>query len=843
VGTERSYLYQRRGDRWQQLTPLDAPGDLSAPGSAAFVSGTNFLVGAPFENTDAGLRSGRVRTYEVTTGLGVFDGPSVASPEITSDGVIEVNLGDIVVGRKVTRSITLQNLSATLLEGVSITSDGTDGESLVIPPITELAVGASTTLHLSVTPPLSGIWQTRIYVDGYGGTYSQRVLRVIANVLESPEPPFIAIGPRSQLVWDEAPVDFVVDAGGTESLGFQWTKDGKTLPGATTRQLNIRTAGAANAGTYKVKVSNSSGSAESLEASLAVYDRKADTALRVNDGAEFTLEAPVVGPGVVFKWFRNSVALVEGGAYSGTAAKVLRVSAATPALAGQFSVVVNPGAAQVTPQKWNVTVLQRPSITNGANFLAQLNVARGVTERISTTPTATRYTFKNLPPGIVGDQYYGTISGKPTRPGLYQVSVVASNAAGLSEERVFPMQVGGVDLRSVGDYRGTISRQDVNEQLGGQVQFSTSATGACTGVLQSGRRTVRFTTSLFQSLDAASYFAEVDASTTTSVEKYELVITVATGRLQGKLSTDSIPVPINVVNGWVNPWSALNPSSQWTDYCTVAISPRNVVTDFSSIPGGSSYTTLGIDTMGRVTWAGRMADGAVTVYSTTLSPTLINRDASDAVEMPVFIPLNSGSGSLLGSLQLNQSNTSSGSYHNITGAMDWFGMAAAPSSRTRNYKTGIARHDLVAVGGWYAAPSPGLPVLGLNLVPLNARLNIAGAGFEAAAQASLVVPPFTLTGAAKAVMPSPNAVTRSLTVDRTKGTFSGAFKLTDANLINPAKKEVRSVKFYGVLVTASRTGSGFVALPARPDIFVSPPTTTLTSPIRSARLTLAPTNP
>jgi hypothetical protein len=102
-------------------------------------------------------------------------------------------------------------------------------------------------------------------------------------------------------------------------------------------------------------------------------------------------------------------------------------------------------------------------------------------------------------------------------------------------------------------------------------------------------------------------------------------------------------------------------------------------------------------------------------------------------------------------------------------------------------------------------------------------------------------PSFTLSGALAAFFPPPNALSRTLLVNRTQGTFSGSFKLTDSDILNPAINVVRQATFHGVLLNREGVGAGFVSLPEMPDIFASPPTTVNTSPIRSARLSLTPT--
>ncbi len=838
AATDRSYIYQRRGNRWVQLTPIDGTSSPSAPGGVVAAAGTHCLAGSAEQVTAGGTASGAVQSYEVTSGLAVFDGPSLSSPEITDDPTTNVDLGDIVFGQTVRRTFTLQNLSSSDMEDVSIYGDGADGETLSVPNVTTLTPCGSLTFTVMLSPSSTGSWESDIEFDADGDQSVSSIIHVTANVVDDPEKPVVLSGPRSLLVWKDAPATFSVNVDGTAPFSYQWYKDGLAIAGATEASLQIPAAQAANTGSYKARVTNAAGSVFSPSATLAVYTWMPATALRVNNGNGFALNAPVVGPGVTYRWLFNNAALKDGPVFSGSITNHLKVSMASAAQNGQFSIVLNPGSGQVVAQQWNVTVAQQPQVLNPPGFLGMLNVARVVTDRINCTPAATRFRFSGLPPGIVGDLYTGTISGVPSKPGSYNLSVTPSNAAGNGVTKVFPITVTSIDTRAIGQFRGTIARHEANNGLGGFVQLATAANGRSTGTLTSGSHVVRFNTTLLQSPDGSGYYADVDASRTGVTEKYELLVTLATGALSGTVVTSTFPSPRQVVSGWINPWSASNQALLWSDYCTASISPKNTVTDFTRTPGGTSYTTLGISTLGTVAWAGRMADGSVTTFATMLSPTMTNPGSSDDVQAPVYLLLNSGTGSVLGAVKLSQSDPLKADYHTLTGSLDWYKMAAPAGTKVRSYASGITLHSLVVNGAGYAPPSPGLPVLNLPTTSLNAMLSITGAGFETAAQASLMSTPFTLSGSASASMPLPNTLSRTLVIDRTHGTFSGSFILTDPDKLNPALKVMRSVSFYGVLLTQAGSGAGFVSLPQLPDVFATPPTTVNTSPILSARLAL-----
>jgi len=68
--------------------------------------------------------------------------------------------------------------------------------------------------------------------------------------------PYIFIQPQPQVVYAGGTASFSVGAGGAMPLGYQWTRNGTNLPGATNPTLLIPNLGPANAGSYAVIVNN-----------------------------------------------------------------------------------------------------------------------------------------------------------------------------------------------------------------------------------------------------------------------------------------------------------------------------------------------------------------------------------------------------------------------------------------------------------------------------------------------------------------------------------------------------------------------------------------------------------
>ncbi len=87
-----------------------------------------------------------------------------------------------------------------------------------------------------------------------------------------PDPPAIAIQPRSSIVIEEGDAQMQVWATGGRPLSYQWQLNGIDLPEGTNSVLHLTNISLAQAGAYTVVVSNSYGSVVSQPAVLQVWD-------------------------------------------------------------------------------------------------------------------------------------------------------------------------------------------------------------------------------------------------------------------------------------------------------------------------------------------------------------------------------------------------------------------------------------------------------------------------------------------------------------------------------------------------------------------------------------------
>jgi hypothetical protein len=105
-------------------------------------------------------------------------------------------------------------------------------------------------------------------------------------------PPFIITQPDSQSQLPGSTVTFAVQAGGTPPLSYQWKFNNSDIPDATSPSLSLTDVNSAQAGTYRVQVSNSFGFVFSAEASLELAQSSQVTAWLSPNGSVSNNPAP-----------------------------------------------------------------------------------------------------------------------------------------------------------------------------------------------------------------------------------------------------------------------------------------------------------------------------------------------------------------------------------------------------------------------------------------------------------------------------------------------------------------------------------------------------------------------
>jgi hypothetical protein len=161
-------------------------------------------------------------------------------------------------------------------------------------------------------------------------------------------PPVITQQPTSQSVVAGGTASFSVSASGTEPLLCQWLFNGAPLSGATAATLALNNVQLANAGQYRVIVSNESGSVTSQVATLTVYAPPSITSQPISQtispGHSLTLTVQATGTAPLhYRWLLNGTD-IPGAPDSPT----LNIPNVTAEFAGQISVLVSNSYGAVT---------------------------------------------------------------------------------------------------------------------------------------------------------------------------------------------------------------------------------------------------------------------------------------------------------------------------------------------------------------------------------------------------------------------------------------------------------------------------------------------------------------
>lgn len=158
-------------------------------------------------------------------------------------------------------------------------------------------------------------------------------------------PPTIAAQPQAQMVAFGESVTFSVAVGGTAPFSFQWEKDGVAIAGATGSSYIIELASSAEAGSYRVRITNDFGEVLSASVTLEVGAPIAPTitaqprSLVLIPGKRLSLWVLTAGsPPLSYQWSKDGVEI------PGATGAFYEVAVASAADGGGYTVEVsNPG--------------------------------------------------------------------------------------------------------------------------------------------------------------------------------------------------------------------------------------------------------------------------------------------------------------------------------------------------------------------------------------------------------------------------------------------------------------------------------------------------------------------
>jgi hypothetical protein len=154
------------------------------------------------------------------------------------------------------------------------------------------------------------------------------------------DPPVITTDPVSAARNYHEPATFFITATGDPAPTYRWYKDGAPISGATDASYTIALPANADEGGYTCEATNSAGAATSGAATLTVFDpyiSSNPTGASVLAGTPVQFAVVANGSGTLsYQWYRDGVAVVDGGNISGASTATLSIGDATNAEAGTY---------------------------------------------------------------------------------------------------------------------------------------------------------------------------------------------------------------------------------------------------------------------------------------------------------------------------------------------------------------------------------------------------------------------------------------------------------------------------------------------------------------------------
>lgn len=677
------------------------------------------------------------------------------------------------------------------------------------------------------------------------GDYSVRVTNIAGNVISlaaplivvTDEPKIVSLSP-SRLVAVGGAATLQVNAVGQPPLKYQWFKGTVKIATGIQAQLALANVQIKDAGAYRVEVTSgattpvSSGNVE-----VGVVDTAAKAVVTASGGTT-KLEVKTAGNGLTYAWKKDDVSVVPDARVTGTDRNILSIGKPLgDEDSGLYTLVVNGPGGSVTTQGHLLSVFsEAPEITeNPPVFPAAIVGGEFTPYTIPVNPdskkTPTAFAASGLPPGLKIDTKTGRITGKPTAiskdPLGYLVKLTASNTKGKSivEGRLL---VQDLPANVIGYFVAPIGRQAViNGGLGGRLELTVSKTAAFTGKLFLGAVTYPLKGAL------AVTPAVGEAISTQSGQQIiirkglsNLTLSVVFDAPNNRISSAQVTDGSATVSftGWRNKWSKTTPATTaFGTYHTFALEIPGTWAGNDAVPQGNGYGAFTIAADGKLSIAGKLADGEALTNAGFVGP-----DGEIAVFKTLYTTKDKGS--IVGTLDLDAPA--------LDGEITW-SRPVNPSDKHRLYRAGFPDViTLTAVGGQYVAPVAPLVFLNLDAGD-HARLILSEGGIEGFVAALTDLDIDAIIGAKSKVTLPPNAAVNprkpTLTLTDKTGLIKGGFNLENANPVSVGKVVKQAVKFEGVAVRhgADLKGAGFFLLPQLPS-----EATPVNTPILSGQVTV-----
>jgi alpha-tubulin suppressor-like RCC1 family protein len=422
-------------------------------------------------------------------------------------GVVTSNSATLVVN--VPPSITTQPVSLASIPGsgatFTVVAAGAPTPSYQWYKGADLIAGAAGASYVISQVSTNDAGQYKVVVTNPVGTAESNVVSLTVNI-----PPVIGTQPATaKSVSAGTAVDFIVVATGTPAPSFQWRKDGVAINGATSSIYTIAAAGAVDAGTYTVVVTNAGGFITSNSSVLTVSSFPVITqqplARAVTQGAAATFSVAAVGSApLTYEWRKDGVVIPGATGTSYTVASVQTSDASS------YMVIVQNSLGSVSSNAAVLTVAVPVTITTApANVTVAAGSPASFTVVVSGTAPFT-YQWKKDGVGIAGASLATLTLPAPSLADAGSYAVTVANA-------VSDVSSGGALLTVTAPPAITTQPQALTVVAGAGASLTVVATGGPAPTYQwkkngspvAGATLATLTFAAAQAADAAAYTVEV----------------------------------------------------------------------------------------------------------------------------------------------------------------------------------------------------------------------------------------------------------------------------------------------------------------------------------------------
>ena len=734
------------------------------------------------------------------------------------NGGAPVQFGTLAAGGNSTINIVIRNAGINTLRDIKPLISGVNAAefTLVTPKAaTTLAQDQTTTFGVRFAPKEGGPRTAQVSILSSDALNSPFVVNLAGEGIKDPS---FTEQPESLMLLVGQAAAFDVNASSENVVltdsHYQWRRNNGAIKNAIGTSFSIPAVTLKDAGAYSVQVKIDKVTALSNPAQLGVVQANEPAlVLAAAPGKTATLTVTAAGNGLTYQWYKGGTPLTDtaDGRIKGARTAKLAVAGLTTVDSGEYSCVVSgEGGSQTGGQTQLKVFTEKPVLDNPQNLPdgivggSYAFPAAGFQIGVDPAPEKAPLTYKatGLPPGLKLNTKTGLITGRPTKPGTYEVTLTASNSSASDPvKETVVIDAFPVDLS--GTYTALVDRDaTLNDRLGGRLDLTISSTGALSGTLTFGTERLSIKSAI--EVDATGVLDPTGTVTLKRKNKPEAVLTFD---IQNRLLTGDVNGVS--VNGWRHVYATEAAPYMGSHSLGLHLGDPLQVGN-ADLPQGWGYATFTVAKDGKWKLTGRTADGeAITIAAA------VGVGGQMLFYQALYKPL---AGSLQGSLLLNPVDTNDAFDNNLSGDVDWV-RPAATNTKTRAYQAGFGLPGtpeetpvpLEAVGGSYRAPGKGEMVLDLaDGGEDNVELSFSEGGLAAAEQNPDQV--LGILAGNKPFNPKPAGPTLTTLKKLTAktGLFEGTFRLTDPDPRTGATGNVvRDAVFRGVLIHDASEGASY----------------------------------